>query len=294
VGLLLRACGKQVVYDVHEDVPKTISYKTYVPVWLRVPLQMIVKMAEEFAARFFSGVIAATGPIAERFSKIGRCVVVHNYPLLEEFPGDAVASPQGPGNYIAYVGARITRGRGAIEMIQAIGLVEPELGVRLKLAGALDRSELPETLSLLPGWNLTEALGQLGRTEVAQLLQRARAGLVLLHPEPNYLNSQPVKLFEYMGAAIPVIASDFPVWRNMIESAGCGILVNPLDPASIAAAIEYVCTHPEEAAEMGKHGRSAVEDRYNWVREERRLLDFYGELVGPSRDIVPGHLEARA
>ena len=179
-------------------------------------------------------------------------------------------------------------------MVQAIGLVRSELGMQLKLAGAFDPPDLPKTLSQLPGWERTEALGVLGRTEVARLLRRARAGLVLLHPEPNYLNSQPVKLFEYMGAAIPVIASDFPVWRNVIESAECGLLVNPLDPASISAAIEYLCTHPEEAAEMGRRGRAAVEDRFNWGKEERRLLDFYSDIAGLQRDAVSEHIEARA
>ncbi|MGH9716748.1 MAG: glycosyltransferase [Candidatus Acidiferrales bacterium] len=294
VGLLLRASGRHVVYDAHEDLPKTISYKTYVPAWLRVPLQAVVKVLEEFAVRFLSGVIAATGPIAERFSKIDRRVVVHNYPLLEEFPAHATDSSTEPGHYIAYVGARITRGRGAVEMVQAIGLVRPELEVQLKLAGAFDPADLPKRLSELPGWNRTDCLGLLGRTEVARMLRRARAGLVLLHPEANYLNSQPVKLFEYMGAAIPVLASDFPVWRNVIESAGCGLLVNPLKPASIASAIEYLCTHPEEADEMGRRGRKAVEDRYNWIKEEQKLLEFYSGLAGSEPDVVSVHLEARA
>ena len=179
-------------------------------------------------------------------------------------------------------------------MVQAIGLVRPELSIHLKLAGAFDPAELPQELSRLPGWKQTDALGVLGRTDVARLLRGARAGLVLLHPEPNYLNSQPVKLFEYMGAAIPVVASDFPVWRNVIESAGCGVLVNPLEPASIAAAIEYLCTHPNEAAQMGRRGRAAMEERYNWAREEQRLLDFYSGLAGPERNVVPEHIEARA
>jgi len=296
VGLLLRAGGKGVIYDIHEDLPKTISYKSYIPAWLRIPLQMSVRVVEEFAARFFSGVIAATGPIVERFSKVERRAVVHNYPMLEEFPAnstDTAPEPE-PKNYVAYVGARITGGRGAIEMVQAMGLVRPDLGLQLRLAGAFDPSNLPQALSQLPGWRQTKALGVLGRTEIAQLLRRARAGLVLLHPEPNYLNSQPVKLFEYMGAAIPVIASDFPVWRNVIESAGCGLLVNPLDPTSIATAIDYLCTHPKEAAEMGRRGRAAVEGRYNWAGEEQRLLDFYGELAGLEQDLVSEHQEARA
>jgi glycosyltransferase involved in cell wall biosynthesis len=292
VGLLLRANGKQVIYDVHEDLPKTISYKSYIPKWLKWPLQATLKLFEEWAARFMSGVIAATKPIAVRFSKTPSVAVVHNYPLLEEF----AAADKNPdrGNYAAYVGARITRGRGAVEMVQAMGLLPSNLNIQLKLAGAFDPPELPESLSALPGWERIAHLGVLGRSEVAQMLQHARAGLVLLHPEPNYLNAQPVKLFEYMGAGIPVIASDFPVWRNIIETAECGLLVDPLNPAVIADAIDYLWNHPAEAAEMGLRGQRAVRARYNWSIEEQYLLRFYEELAGSEQAAVSARLGARA
>jgi glycosyltransferase involved in cell wall biosynthesis len=293
VGLLLRAKGKRVVYDVHEDLPKTISYKKYLPKWLRSPLEAIVKVAEEFAARLMSGVVAATTPIADRFSAVRDRVVVHNYPLLEEF-GASPALEAEQGNYIAYVGARITAERGAVEMVRAMGLLPPKAGLRLKLAGAFDPADLSAELSKLPGWERAEAVGVLGRAQVAEMLRGATAGLVLLHPEPNYLNAQPVKLFEYMGAGIPVIASDFPVWRNIIESCGCGLLVNPLDPAAIASAIEYLWAHPAEALEMGRRGRAAVEVHYNWNREKERLLRFYSKLAGAERDLVTSQIEARA
>jgi glycosyltransferase involved in cell wall biosynthesis len=294
VGLLLRSGGKQVIYDVHEDLPKTISYKRYIPEWLKWPLRACLKLVEEVAARFMSGIIAATKPIAARFSKTENVTVVHNYPLLEEFATGENKPESERGNYIAYVGARITSGRGALEMVQAMGLLPRNMKIQLKLAGAFDPPRLPEKLLPVPGWDRTVHLGVLQRREVAQMLKQARAGLVLLHPEPNYLNAQPVKLFEYMGAGIPVIASDFPVWRNIVETAGCGLLVNPLDPGAIANAIEYLWNHPEEAAEMGRRGQSAVKARYNWNIEEQHLLRFYGRLTGSTPAVVSTRLGARA
>ncbi|MGH9740423.1 MAG: glycosyltransferase family 4 protein [Candidatus Acidiferrales bacterium] len=294
MALLLRAKGKKVVYDVHEDLPKSVLYKAYVPKWLRVPLQMILKVVEDLASRAMSGVIAATTPIAERFSKAASKAVVHNYPLLREFPAGAAAPAPEIEDYIVYVGARITLARGGMEMVQAMSLLPTDLRIQLKIAGAFDPPGLPEMLSKLTGWSRIQALGVLGRVEVAKLLGRARAGLVLLHPEPNYLNAQPVKLFEYMGVGIPVIASDFPVWRNIVETAGCGLLVNPLDPAAIAGAIEYLWSHPDEAFEMGRRGREAVEGRYNWEREEEQLLTFYSSLTGVQANAEPAHIEAPA
>ena len=132
------------------------------------------------------------------------------------------------------------------------------------------------------GWDRVEELGTLGRSEVAQLFGQVSAGLVIFLPEPNHVEAMPNKLFEYMSAGIPVIASDFPLWHGIVEGAGCGLLVDPLDPRAIAGAIEHLLTHPEEAEAMGRRGRQAVERWYNWENEESKLLQLYASLGGPT------------
>ena len=135
-----------------------------------------------------------------------------------------------------------------------------------------------QQLQNTPGWQSIEYLGPLSRVAVSEVIRNAVAGLVVLHPEPNYVNSHPVKLFEYMCAGIPVIASDFPLFRSIVESANCGLLVDPLSPKEIADAIEFLWTHPNEARAMGERGRLAVRTRYNWRREKESLLDFYRRI----------------
>jgi glycosyltransferase involved in cell wall biosynthesis len=130
------------------------------------------------------------------------------------------------------------------------------------------------------GWDRVVEHGQLSRSAVAELLQGVQAGLVLFHPEPNHVEAQPNKLFEYMSAGIPVIASDFPLWRDLIERECCGLAVDPLDEAAIASAIEYVLTHPDEAEAMGRRGRLAVERTYNWQPQAHKLLDLYARIAG--------------
>lgn len=279
-GLVLRALGKRVIYDIHEDLPGTISYKSYIPRWLRRPFAKAVDFAETRSAGCFSALIAATPEIAARFRAHHPDVrVVHNYPLSREFEAKNDASSV-PESYVAYVGLRITTARGAKEMVRAMSLLPKSLPVRLKLVGNIDSPELLKDLSELPGWEKTDYLGTQDRVGVASILRGARAGLVVLHPEPNYVTSHPVKLFEYMCAGVPVVASDFSGFRAAVRDSGCGIVVDPLNEKEIAAAIEFLVMHPQEARQMGEKGRQAVEARYNWKNEEHTLLEVYRGLFG--------------
>src|SRR5690606_2331394 len=113
---------------------------------------------------------------------------------------------------------------------------------------------------------------------VRSALYDSIAGLVTLHPKINYFDALPIKMFEYMAAGLPVIASDFPLWRQIIEADDCGICVDPLSPEAISEAINYLAANPAVAERMGRNGQRAVEEKYNWSAEERALLEFYGSL----------------
>lgn len=292
-GLLLRLRGKQVIYDIHEDLPRTFSYKPYIPKWLVGILESLVDFSEKIFARGFSALIAASPEIAARFRSHPRVAVVQNYPRLEEFQVDRASAPRSrKSGYVVYVGLRITRARGAEEMVRAMGLLPDNIPVRLKLVGTIEPPELLAQLQSLDGWKRTDYLGPLDREGVADVLRGASVGLVVLHPEPNYLLAHPVKLFEYMCAGIPVIASDFPVCRQVVQPSGCGLLVDPQNPREIASAIDFLCCDPQRAAEMGSRGREAVLTRYNWSAEERILLELYRRLRGAR--VVYDELKAEA
>ena len=82
-----------------------------------------------------------------------------------------------------------------------------------------------------------------------------------------------------MSAGLPVIASHFPLFREIIEGNKCGLCVDPLNPSEIAKAIDYILTHPEEAQRMGENGLKAVKEQYNWDIEEKKLLALYEKLL---------------
>jgi len=278
VALMLKVLTRsRVVYDVHEDYPLQILSKDWIPGFLCPVVARVVSGLEKIATRVFDGIVAATPGIARRFPK-AKTVVVQNFPLPSEFANRKALPYMERPPRIVYVGG-ITFIRGAFEMVKAMAHLPAHLDAELVLAGRFIPPELQAELRALPGWERTRFLGWQDREQVAELLGQARVGLVILHPRPNYLDAYPVKMFEYMAAGIPVVASDFPLWRRIVEESGCGLVVDPLDSEAIAEAIAWLLEHPQEAAAMGERGRRAVPAKYNWNREAEKLLALYRRLL---------------
>ncbi len=277
VGLILKLCGKKVIYDIHEDVPRQILSKPYLDKFgakiIAKIISYLFQRIENFAARQFDMLITATPYIRDRFLKINlNTIDINNYPLLEELyiPTDWEKRE----NHIAYIGG-IARIRGIMELVKALEYVD----TTLHLAGDFESKELEEYVKSLPGWKKVKYYGYLGRKDIKEILGRVKIGLVNFLPQPNHINAMPNKLFEYMSASIPVVASDFPLWKEIIEENNCGICVDPLNPQEIAEAIEYLINHPEEAKKMGENGRRAVEEKYNWENESKKLIKVYETLL---------------
>lgn len=276
LGLAARAaaCGIAAVYDAHEDVPRQMLTKQWIPAPMRPPLSALFERYENRQVRRISAVIGATPYIAERFAGVAaRSVAVCNYPLPDELAPACSALPR--ERMVCYVGG-LMRTRGLLQMVRAVALLP---GVRLVLCGRFEDETFERELRAEPGWAQVDWRGQVGREAVRDVMARACAGLVTLLPMPSYLDALPIKMFEYMSAALPVVASDFPLWRGIVESSGCGICVDPADPQAVAGALRRLLDDPQAARACGEAGRAAVRATYNWPSAERVLLALYAELL---------------
>lgn len=282
IALALRYMGRQVIYDAHEDVPRQILSKPWIKPWIRHSIAWPFERLENFIARRCAVVVGATPHIAERYAAQGiRSIDVNNYPIPGEL-GDSSGMPEpdedaATPRTICYIGG-ITRMRGAVEMLQALGKVD----ARMILAGPMESDALQAELAAMPAWNRVDYRGVLDRTAIRDVLHESQLGLVLLHPVPNYLDALPVKMFEYMAAGLPVLASDFPLWRGILDASGAGICVDPLDTDRIAQAIEKMLDLPDaDRQRMRAACRAAVRDSYSWKNEEIKLISAYAAIAAP-------------
>ena len=276
VGLLLKVFGYKVIYDVHEDVPKDLLTKEWIPQSFRKILSGTIKFIERCSSPFFDGIITVVPTITERFKKYNKNVFeIRNFPILKE-NSISQKSEEAAKKYVIYVGSLTTR-RGIPKLVEAIDLVKDK-SVELWLGGGFAENGLQEQLEAKAGRRRTNYLGWVNQSEINALLRKAEAGLLTLEVIPSHNESYNVKLFEYMLAEIPVISTNLTFPKEIISTNDCGIVIEEHSAEEIARAIDWVIEHPRESSEMGKKGKKAVLSSYTWNNEEKVLYSLYEGL----------------
>jgi glycosyltransferase involved in cell wall biosynthesis len=279
IGLLLRCAGKQVVYDCHENLYLQVLQKTWIPKWARWALVPVLWTAEWLASRMLSGVVVAVDSMTDRFPR-GRTIAVRNYPTT----GAMKRLTQGPplhlrADVVIYAGG-LSRIRGIRELVEAFR--GPELKhAHLWLVGAFEDSNFEqEILASLPA--NVQWLGWREHTEVLELYQEAKIGAILLHPTPSHRRALPVKLLEYFGAGLPVVASNYPELSSMVGE--CGLCVDPVNPVDIRRAIVSLLSNPAKMAEMSAKTRARAMSTTCWEKEAERLINFCATRISARSD----------
>lgn len=271
-AILLHFRGCIVIYDVHEDYPRQVLNMRFSPL-VKKALSLSMSFLEFFAGRLFPAIVTATSHIQTRFP-YSKSTVVNNFPLVNELH-DAKHSFIDKNDEVAYVGL-ISKVRGIEPLIEAISRVE---GVKLNMAGHFNEKSFEDRIKQKSGWSSVEEYGFVNRKQVNEILSKSKVGVVTFLPAPNHIEAQPNKLFEYMSAGLPVIASNFPLWREIVEKNNCGICVDPSDPIAISDAIRSLINNPSTAIKMGRNGRNAIKEKYNWDIEKEKLFEVYKKLL---------------
>jgi glycosyltransferase involved in cell wall biosynthesis len=280
VGLLLKLRGKRVIWDVHEHYPNAILDKYYLARPLRRVISSSFDLFERAVVRFFDYVIYTTPFVGARYQKMKvRSGRVENYPIVEL----SDAFERNPQEKIVYLGA-MSPTRGLVEVIEAFSLVAKEHpSWELCLVGSCRPQSFEQELKDLAARRGVAAnvkfIAWVPYEEKERLSSQASMGVITYLPYSNNTSCLPNKLFDYMLVGLPVIASHFPLYRQIVEPNRCGILVDPSKPDQIARAMEYLIERPQEAREMGERGRRAVLEEYNWEKESERLLQIYDAVL---------------
>lgn len=273
LGRILKRNNKIVIFDSHEDVPQQIKEKKWIPRHFRNIISILYARYEKKSAKRFDAIISVTPHVVERFSKINKnTVMITNYPITDK----KSEIKRKPSKALCFAGG-ISEQWNHDKILSAI---EPLEGVEYILAGNGNK-EYINKLKNLPGWSKTTYQGVIRYSEVKEIYSNSMAGLAL-----NYSIQAKgqgtlgnTKLFEYMDAKLPVICSNYDLWKDIIEQYHCGICVDPNNIEEIRNAIQYIMNNPDMAKIMGENGRRAVLEKYNWETQEIILVDLYKELV---------------
>ena len=275
----LKLAGARLVYDSHELETGRNTGKRRVPGWKLAAW----KRLEGFLARRADGVLTVSPSIASELSRlygIPEPSVVRNCPMMFTPPprgrlrlsaGWSTDSP-----VVLYQGGLLA-GRGLEPLLRAVAQL-PE--VHLAILG--DGPRMPTVQKLVLELGIQDRVFLPGKVAWEILLEYTCEGdlgtCLIENVCRSYYFSLPNKLFEYLMAGVPVLASDFPDLRQVTLEAQAGWVVNPSNPNEIAEALHTMLSDRAKLAEMATNARRAALEIYNWEKESQKLLALYQDI----------------
>lgn len=266
--------GAKIIYDVHEHFPENYSDRLN-RLWLA-----LLRILDRLVSNIVHLVITVDGTLARKYQDTGCVKVVHNYPICTSY---ARSEQKRERNLGIYVGG-ISEQRGTLEMLEALALARRKHSkLRLKIVGRFVEDTFRETIQQkIRDLDLSDSvliLDWMPFEDIPLTLQQAGFGISFLRSLPRYSLAIPIKVYEYMAAGIPVIASGFQDTLRLLDAERCGITAQPGSAQSLSDAICTLVEDWEQARKMGESGRLAARQRYNWENESKTLIEGYERIT---------------
>jgi glycosyltransferase involved in cell wall biosynthesis len=279
LALICHWFGVKVIYEVQENLFKKFEIKRSNNNQI---FQNLFRYFDQAARRSFHFIFTDRSYLHEYNNLRYPSALVQNYvslPVIDRYRGNNATDTAIPK--IFYSGV-ISMERSFDTLVSALVLLKsvyPKF--RMYLFGPV-RFKM-EVAEQLPGYHTIQSnLTFYGYTDFRVLLPFAReciAGIALLKPVADYQESYSTKLFEYMALSLPVITSDFPLYKEVIEENQCGFCIAPTDAVALAETLKMLISNPEKAKLLGRNGRDAAMHFYNWESEEKELRDVYSTIL---------------
>lgn len=222
---------------------------------MRKIVSNIYKIYELHVVKKLDAAIVCYHWTEERYSKIINNVkLIFNFPIVNETIKSCYNSEN---RSISYAGG-ISKQWCHEDLIKSLKLCNSK--IKYTLAGDINDS-YGKQLQESDGWERVDFLGRISHERVYESVYgKAFAGVALL----DYIsqckgkigNLSNTKIFEIMMAGLPLICTDFQLWKNIIEEEQCGICVNPHDSKQISEAIDFVFKSSESQANGRKRKKS--------------------------------------
>lgn len=268
---LKKKIGCKIIYDSHEYHPEGFAEH------FKFGKNIITKLIYEYEkknAQKADYIISVNDILVNKFKSYNEHVeLIPNYPVLDN---QHIKELNSTPTFI-YVGG-LREDRGIVKIIQAIKKVNKPY--KYFFVGAFETNEFEVKVRDLCKSNIDSGeiifTGKIPHKDVFKYLSMSHVGFVLLQPENwRYINSEPIKLFEYMMTKTAIIASDFPMMKNIINEGKAGVVVDPTDVDEIANIIIQLGSDLDATVNMGVNGFNIVNEKYNWSVCENRLLNLY-------------------